>query len=1142
MIILFAALTILLALTEGAHALPIGGLIVGALGIAGTVGGTILAAAINLGVALGASYIARSFQKKPESPQVGGVNGAIGTSGVRPCSFIAGRWATAGSLTYVGTWGTDGKTPNAMLVYCIALSDIACKGLIGVFANGEEITYNPAGTPHADGRGIAIPEYTVGGKEHLWVKFIDGSNISAAADTYLRAKFGSHAERPYTADMFGRGISYAIVTCRVNSELFSGFPAFKFVVDGVRMYDIREDTSAGGSGTQDWDDVDTWSEAPGNPAVIAYNIERGVRDGYGNWFFGGQTFTAYQFPYDSWAAGANECDVDTDTVSGSEPQYVAGCEVDVSQPPMDYVENLMMACNGRVAEVGGRYRIHVGAATAAVLAFTDDSIIVTEDQVLEPFIDLDSTVNGISGRYIEPAEGWEAKAAPDLFSTEFEAEDGGRRLVAAIDYNMVVSVTQTQRLMKSARDESRRQRRHTLFLPPEAWPVEPLDIVTWTSTRNGYVSKKFRVDRVSDRDNLDVEWYLTEVDPADYDWDPNADEQDTETVPIIISRPAAQPIVDWTVDPYTLVSPSGSERAAILLGWDPDVDDVNGVQFEVRLKSTAELVLEGQTDRWEVGSIIISQNILPSTTYEARGRYRPDSPRETSWSSWLEVTTPADVITSEIELTAELDQVVQRVLQLLPQDLFIMRSQIHDIEMALTTITASVTERIGRVNLGVGSRYGENKATADAALIASTTANSALAAFLVNLFTTTADGESEGLIRFIAATTASGAVASFAIEVRASFDDEFSQAGLYIDVGAFPNGATSRIRLLGEQIYFENPVTGLVVEAFLLAVAGAPVNVPISSSVIRADMANHRPIYRTEITADCELQFPDNALPGLPYRHILMQDAVGGHTVTLAPELVGSPDISQIDLVGTVLDITITDLDPDFAIVTKLGEYTLDPSFAVRGTYNDANEVALITMTPVGGVGTAQGQAGELMIIGTTTFRSIDSPQFIPPVGWNIIDTVLSTGIGMALMWKRLDGSETDPISFWGAAYQRQSVHALRLRGGINVIYAEAPEGGDIRSTGGGTINTTDQTLDLSPLTAPVVAIGLYCGTNTSHTETFTPTADGTLVADADDWDSRMRYLITNEGTPSDVVVDQSGSTGGSNPHAIGVLAGYIKG
>lgn len=641
-----AATVFLVVVTTPAYADPISGAITAFLTTAGVGASTaawIGTALVMSAVSAGLQYIATALRGGQERTPFG-LKGSIQVGGVVPRAFPIGISCTEGSAAYPPrTWGQDGKTPNAFFTQVIALSDLPGAELNAVIINGERCTYGD-GAPDSN-LGYAIPEYTVGGVHYLYVKFYDGTQT--AADSWLVSQFGSDPDYPYGSDRVGYGVAYAIVTCRVNQELFSGFPSFKFELLGVPFYDPREDTTVGGSGSQRWDTPSTWTRTY-NPLVVAYNVLRGISYS-GQWLFGLQTTSAARLPLASWFAAMNVCDAAIATnAGGTEAQYRIGGEVPVDSQPIELLEELFKSCNARPAEIGGIFKVQAGAAPASVLSITDDDIIITESQSFDQFPSLNDTVNGIAARYPEPLEGWGLKDAPARYSSDYEAADGDRRLISSVSYNLVPFAEQVQRLMQSALNEARKFRKHAITLPPECWVLEPGDVISWTSERNGYTDKLFRVVPV-DQDNLDIGAALVECDPADYDWDEEADYSPFHTSPAVIVRPTPQDIADWDAEAVTIDGDGGRQKAGIRLSWDDDVDDVDGIQYEVRLASDESAVAKGESDRWDAGAIDITHNILSGTEYEVRGKYRPRSARQTNWSDWISVTT-ADIRVSAIDI------------------------------------------------------------------------------------------------------------------------------------------------------------------------------------------------------------------------------------------------------------------------------------------------------------------------------------------------------------------------------------------------------------------------------------------------------------------------------------------------------------
>lgn len=597
----------------------------------------VLKISLQIAIATGLSYLQASLAGKPQRSL--GIVGKLQTGGDVPRSFVPGNYCTAGSLAFAATWSTPNVAPNAYLVYVIALSDLPVSALKSVWVNGVKAVY-PAGVLTA--QGYPLLEYRKAGVDYLWVKFYDGSQV--AADAYLVDKFGTaqanySGSHKYDSDRIGTGVAYAIVTARLKPDdpSFTGFPAYKFELDGIKQYDPRLDTTAGGSGSHRYNDPATWAFTK-NPALTIYNILHGFQYA-GEWFYGLQDLNAVRLPTASWFAAMNECELLVDdAVGGTEFQFLCGAEVPVSAQPIDIIGEFQKACNGRIAEIGGSYKIRVGASGTAVMTLTDSDIIITEEQTFSSVASLASLINGVTATYPEPVEGWAMKDAPARYDAALEVDDGNRRLVSDVIYATVPFPNQVQRLMKSALEEARKFRSHVLVLPPSYWPVEPLDVLSFSSTRNSYTAKKFDIKAVQDLGNLDVLVVISEVDPADYTFVPG-DYEPYTVVPLTLDLPATQAIVDWAVAPVTVLGDGGRSDAGIKLFWNPDVEDVDGVQFEVRLASDGSLVLSGETDAWDKGSIVLTENILSATAYEVRGRYRPASERETSWSSWLPVTT-----------------------------------------------------------------------------------------------------------------------------------------------------------------------------------------------------------------------------------------------------------------------------------------------------------------------------------------------------------------------------------------------------------------------------------------------------------------------------------------------------------------------
>ncbi|WP_286203134.1 phage tail protein [Rhizobium lusitanum] len=502
--------------------------------------------------------------------------------------------------------------------------------------------------PHPDGRGYPVQQYRVSGKDYLWIKFLDGTQ--SGPDAFLTAKFGTDPDRPWKSTMIGLGCQVVILTARYNTDLFSGIPSGLYQPHPVPLYDIRKDPSAGGNGAHRWDNPATW-EPTSNPATMIYNLARGVYYG-SEWVYGGQNIAAFSLPAANWMAAANACDAAVTLDDGSkEPAFRAGYEVQCDQQPLDVISELLKGCNGRMAEVGGVFKMLISTPGGAIYSFSDDDIIVTEEQDFQPFPSLSDTYNAIEATYPEPGEKWATKDAPGRYNADLEVLDGDRRLPAQIQFPAVPFANQVQRVGLAMIQDYRRFRVHQISLPPDAYPLEPNDVVSWTSARNGYAEKKFLVVKVEPQVNFLTVVTLKEVDPADYDWHSGL-QLPTAIGWIGSITPPSQPMTGWTVEPGTVKDAGGiARRPAIKISCASDMDDVERVWVQVRLKETGDVVFDSDSTRYELpfSWLISGQWTLPNTDYEARGRYIPKSNRATDWSAWLTVKTP-NILISTVDI------------------------------------------------------------------------------------------------------------------------------------------------------------------------------------------------------------------------------------------------------------------------------------------------------------------------------------------------------------------------------------------------------------------------------------------------------------------------------------------------------------
>lgn len=823
--------------------------------------GPVAAFLLKTAVGIGVNLLLSAISGKPKAPSIS-INGQLQSGGDLPRRFIIGEYMTAGSLVYANTWGKEKETDNAYLTQVMALSDIpvtsfttlwtnseetplfvteavqsagdgnalgllvldAFKSTFGILddflfrvgreAVGDKLSFifdwledaivSDGGTPvvnvEQSEQGFPIPAYKKDDKNNLWIKFYDGNQTTA--DSFLTNRV-ANAKRPWESTRVGKGVAYAIVTARVAGNMFSGIPNFKFVIRGIPLYDISKDSTAGGDGDHRLDDPDTWGgDGDLNPAVQAYNILMGIY--YDNeWFYGLQGMNASRLPPVNWIAAINKCREPIEGEDGPEPTYRCSGEITVDTQIGDVLDMICTACAGRITEEGGIYRMFVGTPEDPSFHIHDGNILSTAVQEFTPFYGLSDLVNGVHANYPSPEDGWEMASAPPLFRTDLRAKHGNRKLMADIDLVFVPYAEQVQRLMASTIKEAERARRHTFKLPPAYWAFcVPGATFTWTSERNGYTTKLFRIDGVMDEPNLDVTIDCTEVDPADYSWD-----TDTDYVPPVIPptgpvRPTPQPIEDFFVEPATVLGSGSKMRPAIKLTWDPNLADIRGIQWQVRNESTAEIVNESQTENYSVGSIKVSNGLFSVTDYEVRAKYIPITERDTLWSGWFNVTTP-NVQYTDVAVTIEnASDDFKAVLQDLRDLNAGLTSRVKSLALSVIEGTRQATHA-NSIAVKDGEAFAAALTEMDASIEGIDDELVAQASILDAVIAVVGDVESGVLWRMEALAGSGDVEARASLQVRASIADDYIDSGLILEagfIGGDPGQPFSRVMLYGQQV------------------------------------------------------------------------------------------------------------------------------------------------------------------------------------------------------------------------------------------------------------------------------------------------------------------------------------------------------
>ncbi|MDH4230367.1 MAG: phage tail protein, partial [Nitrospirota bacterium] len=370
------------------------------------------------------------------------------------------------------------------------------------------------------------------------------------------------------------GTAYVYLRLKWSGDAFRGMPRFTFDVHGRKVFDPRSGLTA-------------WSD---NPALC-------VRDYLTNGRFGrGLPDTAIDDA--AVIAAANACDTTITAYTGGPviPRFRCNGVVDTNRKVLENVRSLLTSCRGMLTFSGGRYRLRVEQDEAPVFTFTEDNIIggwSIEGTAKS------ARLNRAKIRFLNPQRNWKGDLAIQE-SAAWLAADNGLRLERDVTLSFETDPYRADYHAQTILKKSREGITCAFLATIEALQVEAGDVVAVTHTTPGWISKAFRVQQITLREDGNVAVQLQEHDPTAYD----------RTVPAGLPAPPDTNLPDpFTVQPPTAVTVESGTAHLITMGdgtvvsrayvsWTASADAYVD-HYEVQAKNTA-------APDWSAGAPVIT--------------------------------------------------------------------------------------------------------------------------------------------------------------------------------------------------------------------------------------------------------------------------------------------------------------------------------------------------------------------------------------------------------------------------------------------------------------------------------------------------------------------------------------------------------
>lgn len=575
----------------------------------GAIGSALLSAAI----AVGAMLVVQALTPKPRQSELEAAPTELSLDSDHPREIIFGRAVTAGSLVYSKTTGNN----NKRLWLVIAVADHPIESLERVWVNGER-------------KQVAETGFVNGTSDKLKVRLLVDRN-QAPADLVEASDGEWDAE-----DRFANG-SWIVAEIIADDKVWAGsIPQLAFEVLGMKLYDPRLDSTAGGSGSHRWDNRNTW-EYSDNPVLAWYLLRRGY-EVEGERLFGLRT-PADLIDLAKVRAEADHCDTNMPLAAGgNERRYRISGVMQATPGAAPAIEQILAACAGKEIDSGGSIALQVGVARSVVAALTDDDIVHEAETTRTFKQPANELANAVFGSWRDPAQMWATVGLPPRTSSTDETADGGR-FERSYDLAYVASQTQGQRVMEIFRRLARRQEAFETTLRGRWAGLEAGDWVTITSDRHGWVAKTFEVLSSAVDAAFRVRVVLRETDSTVYDWSTALELDLLAPGDLGSAAPPSGTIGGLALAAVLVTGGSGAERPGLTLTWTPPDDETIDdllVEFRKVGTTTAEEIIvrspESGTRTWVSG-------VQGDVQYEARVLAITTPRRAVSWTGWVTSST-----------------------------------------------------------------------------------------------------------------------------------------------------------------------------------------------------------------------------------------------------------------------------------------------------------------------------------------------------------------------------------------------------------------------------------------------------------------------------------------------------------------------
>ena len=370
-------------------------------------------------------------------------------------------------------------------------------------------------------------------------------------------------------------------SAKADSPFSGGLPSRMTVVGrGMKLYDPRQDSTNGGSGSMRPNDQTTWAFTGigDNHALQALTFLLG-------WKIGGVVSVGVGLPparleMPDWITAANICDEAVAiTGGGTQARYSGGGIFGDTDAPTAVLSSLCTHMNAELRDVTGKLGIAIAHndLSGALTAFADSDIIGNYERGYGTA--LNDSFNSLRGSITDPSTAALYQLAP-WGSVKIASVDGIDRH-STLDLALNHDTERAQRIATQVLMRQQYQDTFTADFGPRMWAKRTGDPITLTFAPCGFVNQKFRIVSMENKvvqTDADAQQFcavtLRVDDPAVYAWSAGLAVLPAATVPLVPYNPRNNPLA--TIAGTDIGVANGATRNAVTYSATAPSSPVDG--------------------------------------------------------------------------------------------------------------------------------------------------------------------------------------------------------------------------------------------------------------------------------------------------------------------------------------------------------------------------------------------------------------------------------------------------------------------------------------------------------------------------------------------------------------------------------------